>query len=207
MNAPKSIRTFLLLCSVLAVSRPFDVSAQSSSDASKASAPQTRALRDGQHDFDFELGSWKIHLKRLVHPLTGSTTWVEFDGTSVTRKVWDGRSQLEEFETDSATGGHIEGLTLRLYNPESHQWSLYWATSKTGTLAVPTIGEFKNGHGEFYDHEPINGRMVLVRFIWSKTGTDRPHFEQSFSEDGGKTWEVNWITDETRVNDGADKSR
>jgi hypothetical protein len=198
---------FLLLCSVLIVSRPFGASAQSSSDASKPNAQQGAALRDGQHDFDFELGSWKIHLKRLVHPLTGSTTWVEFDGTSVTRKVWDGRSQIEEFETDSATGGHIEGLTLRLYNPESHQWSLYWATSKTGTLAVPTIGEFKNGHGEFYDHEPINGRMVFVRFIWSKTDTDTPHFEQSFSEDGGKTWEVNWITDQTRVNDGGDKAR
>src|SRR5690349_13199993 len=76
---------------------------------------QPVAAPDGQHDFDFELGSWKIHLKRLMNPLTGSTTWVEFDGTSVTRKVWDGRAQLEEFETDGA-GGHIEGLTLRLYN-------------------------------------------------------------------------------------------
>jgi hypothetical protein len=164
------------------------------------------ALRDGSHDFDFEIGSWKIHLKKLMHPLTGSTTWVEFDGTSVTRKIWDGRSQLEEFETDNATSGHIEGLTLRLYNPVAHQWNLNWATSKTGTMAVPTIGEFKNGRGEFYDYEPINDRMVLVRFLWTNTTTDAPHFEQSFSEDGGKTWEVNWITDETRVKDEADKS-
>ena len=87
------------------------------------------AERDGQHDFDFEIGTWKIHLKRLLHPLTGSTSWVEFDGTSVVRKVWDGRAQIEEFEIDGPTG-HIEGLTLRLYNPESHQWSLYWANSK-----------------------------------------------------------------------------
>jgi hypothetical protein len=165
------------------------------------------ALRDGSHDFDFEIGSWKIHLKKLMHPLTGSTTWVEFDGTSVTRKIWDGRSQIEEFETDNPTSGHIEGLTLRLYNPVAHQWNLNWATSKTGTMAVPTIGEFKNGRGEFYDYEPINDRMVLVRFLWTNTTTDTPHFEQSFSEDGGKTWEVNWITDETRVKDEADKSR
>jgi hypothetical protein len=164
------------------------------------------ALRDGSHDFDFEIGSWKIHLKKLMHPLTGSTTWVEFDGTSVTRKIWDGRAQLEEFETDNATSGHIEGLTLRLYNPVAHQWNLNWATSKTGTMAVPTIGEFKNGRGEFYDYEPINDRMVLVRFLWTNTTTDTPHFEQSFSEDGGKTWEVNWITDETRVKDETDKS-
>src|ERR1700735_3104197 len=84
--------------------------------ASTASAQTAPALREGQHDFDFELGSFKIHLKRLLHPLTGSTSWVEFDGTSVTRKVWDGRSNIEEFEVQSPTG-HIEGLTLRLYNP------------------------------------------------------------------------------------------
>ena len=165
-------------------------------------APQQAAVqRDGQHDFDFELGSWKIHLKRLQHPLTGSNTWVEFDGTSVTRKVWDGRAQLEQFETDGASG-HIEGLTLRLYNPESRQWSLYWATSKSGALALPaTVGEFKDGRGEFYDQEPFNGRMIFVRYLWSNITPNSAHFEQSFSDDGGKTWEVNWITDQTRVSD------
>jgi hypothetical protein len=157
--------------------------------------------RDGQHDFDFEIGSWKIHLKRLVHPLTGSNTWVEFDGTSVTHKVWDGRSQLEEFETDSPAAGHIEGLTLRLYNPESHQWSLYWANSKGGPIFPPQIGEFKNGRGEFYAQDMLNGKSIFVRFIWSDTTTNTPHFEQSFSDDGGKTWEINWITDQTRVSD------
>ena len=159
--------------------------------------------RDGQHDFDFELGSWKIHLKRLLHPLTGSTTWVEFDGTSVTRKVWDGRSQLEEFEVDSPTG-HIEGLTLRTYNPNSHQWSLYWANSKDGTVVPPQIGQFKDGQGEFYAQDTLNGKMIFVRFIWSNTNSNSPHFEQSFSEDGGKTWEVNWITNQTRVDAKAD---
>src|SRR5256885_8178272 len=88
------------------------VAAQTDS-AAPVAASAVAGQRDGQHDFDFELGSWKIHLKRRLHPLTGSNTWVEFDGTSVTRKVWDGRSQIEEFETDGA-GGHIEGLTLRL---------------------------------------------------------------------------------------------
>ena len=155
-------------------------------------------LRDGQHDFDFEIGTWKIHLNRLLHPLTGSTTWVEFDGTTVTRKLWDGRANIEQFETTSSAS-HIEGLTLRLYNPASHQWSIYWATSKDGTLGVPTVGEFKNGQGEFYDREVINGRMILVRFIWSQITPTSAHFEQSFSDDGGKTWEVNWITDQTRV--------
>src|SRR6202030_221325 len=207
MNAPKLIPTFFLCCSLLVVSQPVHVSALSNSNASKANSQQASAVRDGQHDFDFEFGSWKIHLRRLVHPLTSSTTWVEFDGTSVTRKVWDGRAQIEEFETDSAAGGHIEGLTLRLYNPKSHQWSLYWANSKDGTLVVPQIGEFKNGRGEFYAQDTFNGKAIFVRFIWSNTDTNTPHFEQSFSEDGGKTWEVNWITDQTRVNDGSDKAR
>jgi len=169
--------------------------------ASPATAtPQASAQPDGAHDFDFELGTWKIHLKRRLHPLSGSNTWVEFDGTSVTRKVWQGRSQIEQFETDSPSG-HIEGLTLRLYNPGTRQWSLYWANSKDGLLVVPQIGQFNHGPGEFYAQDTFNGRSILVRFIWSNTHTNVPHFEQSFSEDGGKTWEVNWITDQTRISE------
>ena len=170
---------------------------------SLASPGRALDLRDGQHDFDFEIGSFKIHLKRLLHPLTGSTTWVEFDGTSVTRKVWDGRAQLEVFETDSAVAGHIEGLTLRLYNPQSPQWSLYWANSKGGPIYPPQIGEFKDGRGEFYAQDMLDGKSIMVRFIWSNTNTNAPHFEQSYSDDGGKTWEVNWITDQTRVKDAS----
>jgi hypothetical protein len=176
--------------------------AQQNTDAVETSVQLTPAERDEQHGFDFEIGAWKIHLKRLEHRLTGSTTWIEFDGASVTRRVWDGRADLEEFEVDSPTG-HIEGMTLRLYDPQTHQWSLYWATSKSGTLGQPTIGEFKNGRGEFFDTEPSgpNGRATLVRFVWSDITPNSAHFEQSFSDDGGKTWEVNWITDQTRVKD------
>jgi hypothetical protein len=181
--------------------------AQQNTDAVETSVQLTPAERDGQHGFDFEIGAWKIHLKRLEHRLTGSTTWIEFDGTSVTRRVWDGRADLEEFEVDSPTG-HIEGMTLRLYDPQTHQWSLYWATSKSGTLGQPTIGEFKNGRGEFFDTEPSgpNGRAILVRFVWSDITPNSAHFEQSFSDDGGKTWEVNWITDQTRVKDESVKA-
>jgi hypothetical protein len=199
MNALKHIRAYLMVCSLVITLQPVQGVAQQNSGASTTSAKQTPVERDGQHDFDFELGSWKIHLKRLLHPLTGSTTWVEFDGTSVTRKVWDGRADLEEFETDSPAGGHIEGLTLRLYNPQTHQWSLYWANGKNGTIEPPQVGQFKNGRGEFYGQDTLNGKLIFVRFIWSDTNTNSPHFEQSFSDDGGKTWEVNWITDQKRV--------
>jgi hypothetical protein len=201
----KHIGTYLIACSLVVPFQPQGL-AQQSSDTAKTSVQHTP--RDGQHDFDFEIGTWKIHLKRLDGRLVGSTTWVEFDGTSVTRKVWDGRANLEEFETNSPTGGHIEGLTLRLYDPQTHQWSLYWATSKSGAMGAPTIGEFKNGRGEFFDTEPSgpNGRAILVRFVWSDITPNSAHFEQSFSDDGGKTWEVNWITDQTRVKDESVKA-
>jgi hypothetical protein len=210
MNALRYVWAFLM-CGSIFVAQPFPGLAQQNADGSKAriqsssTSPAASAERDGRHDFDFEVGNWKIHLKRLVHPLTGSTTWVEFDGTTVTRKLWDGRAQIEEFET-VGTAGHVEGLTLRLYHPEAHQWYIYWANGKDGILGVPTIGEFKNGVGEFYDQEPINGRMILLRFIWSRITPNSAHFEQSFSDDGGKTWEVNWITDQTRVPEESDKS-
>jgi hypothetical protein len=99
----------------------------------------------------------------------------------------------------------IEGLTLRLYNPQSHQWRLYWANSKIGILDPPQIGEFKNGRGEFFAQDTINGKVVLIRFVWTNMNTSSPHFEQSFSDDGGKTWEVNWITAQTRVSEESGK--
>ena len=156
------------------------------------------AVRDGSHDFDFHIGSWKTHLKRRLRPLTGSNTWVEMDGTTVVRKVWNGRANLVELEVDGPNG-HFQALSLRLYNPQSHQWSLNYANSADGTMSIPTIGEFRNGRGEFYDQETLNGRAILVRFIISKVSDDAIHFEQSFSDDGGKTWEVNWIADDTRA--------
>lgn len=194
----RNIGVCLAACGFVAMLQPMQARAQS--DAAKPPAVQPSPARDGQHDFEFELGSWKIHLKQLQHPLTGSTTWVEFDGTSVTKKIWDGKAQIEQFET-TGPKGHIEGLTLRLYHPDSHQWYLYWANSRDGAMGVPTVGEFKDGRGEFYDQEPINGRMIFVRYVWSNITPNSAHFEQSFSDDGGKTWEANWITDQTRVQD------
>ena len=167
--------------------------------ASPTSAP-AGALRDGQHDFDFEIGSWKTHLKRLLHPLTRSTTWVEYDGTTIVRKVWNGRANLVELEADGPQG-HIEALSLRLYNPESHQWSLNFSSSASGTLGTPSIGEFEEGRGEFFDQETLGARAILVRFVISRITATLAHFEQAFSDDGGKTWEVNWIADDVRIPD------
>jgi hypothetical protein len=188
--------TCSLLSALIFVSYSARLLAQTNSDGP---TQKSSVERDGQHDFDPLIGAWKYHLKKLLHPLTGSTDWVEFDGTGVCYKIWDGRSQLDTIEVDSPAAGHIEGLTLRLYNPQSHQWRLYWANSKIGVMDPPQIGEFKNGRGEFFAQDTINGKVVLIRFVWTNTTTSTPHFEQSFSDDGGKTWEVNWITDQTRV--------
>ena len=162
-----------------------------------AAAAAQPSSRNGEHDFDFEVGHWATHVKRLQHPLTGSQTWVEYDGTTDVRSVLNGKGVLLELTMDGAAG-HFEGLSLRLYNPESHQWSLNFANAASGVIATPTIGEFKDGRGEFYDQETLSGRAILVRFVISGISKNSVHFEQAFSDDGGKTWETNWIADDTR---------
>jgi hypothetical protein len=150
-----------------------------------------------QHDFDFNIGTWKTHIRRLVHPLTGSNDWVDLNGTVRVRKVWNGLAQLEEVEADGSTG-HFEGLTLFLYNPQAHQWGQYFANSAVGVVNQPQIGQFKNGRGELFDQESFNGRTIFVRFVWSDITPNTHHVEQSFSDDGGKTWEPNFVATLTR---------
>jgi hypothetical protein len=189
----------LLMIGLIVADAPMNTLAQASAGA------KADPRADGQHDFDFEIGTWKSHIHRLVHPLTGSSTWADYDGTSVVRKIWDGRANMVELEV-TGLDGHIEGLSLRLYNPVSHQWSLNFVSSTGGALGVPTVGEFNNGRGEFYDQEMINNRMVLVRGIWSDITPTSGRFEQAFSDDGGKTWEVNWIATDTRIKDSGAKT-
>jgi hypothetical protein len=154
----------------------------------------------GQRDFDFNFGTWKTHVSRLLHPLSGSTKWVEYDGTSTVSKVWNGRASIFELEADGPAG-HIEGVGLRLYNPQSQQWSLNWASSRDGTLQQPMIGEFKDGRGEFYDLETLDGRTILSRNGFYDITPNSSRFEQGFSDDGGRTWETNWTMTFTRAKD------
>ena len=156
--------------------------------------------RDGSHDFDFELGKWRIKIRKLEKPLSGEKKWIELSGTSTTLPIWGGKAQVEELELDGAGGAHIQGMTLRTYSVTGHQWYLNWQNVKTaGAFGPPTVGAFENGRGEFYDQEEWNGKMILVRAVWSNITKTSAHFEQSFSTDGGKTWEANWITDQTRI--------
>jgi hypothetical protein len=174
------------------------VAAAATPPGSAPPAVQAPAMRDGQHDFDWELGTWKTHLLRRLRPLTGSTTWAEYEGTTVVRDVMEGRANLVELVAEGPDG-RFEGMSLRLYEPRSHQWSLNFANIASGTLARPAIGSFRNGRGEFYNEDELDGRAILVRFVISDVTADSARFVQSYSADGGRTWEVNWIATDTRV--------
>jgi hypothetical protein len=159
---------------------------------------QAEATQDGQRDFDFEIGTWNTQLKRRLKPLTGSTSWVEYEGTTVVKPLLGGRANTAELLVDGPAG-RIEGVSLRLYNPQMRQWSLNYASVTDGVITPPVIGGFSGGRGTFYADDTLGDRPIRVRFVISDITANSAHFEQAFSADGGKTWEVNWIATDTRV--------
>jgi hypothetical protein len=165
--------------------------------ASSEPAAQPAQVRDGQHDFDFNFGTWRTYIKRILDPLSSSSKSIELNGTVTVRKVWDGRAQLEEIEADGPNG-HWQGMTLFLYNPQAHQWSQSFVNSKSGVLTAPLIGAFKDGRGELFASDTFNNRSILVRGVWSDITPDSHHFEESYSSDGGKTWAPAFIATLTR---------
>ena len=167
-----------------------------------AAAPQSAAPKDeGTHGFDWDIGAWSTHQRRLLHPLTNSHEWVDYHGTDVVRKLWDGADY--GIIQASGPGGKLHIFTIRLYNPQSHQWTINFTYPGLNVMTYPLYGEFKDGHGEFIDQEPYNGKMIFVRFRVSGITANTCRFEQSFSADGGKTWEVNFIVTETRMKETA----
>jgi hypothetical protein len=161
-------------------------------------APAAAEMRDGSRDFDWEIGSWTTDLRYLPEPLTGSDRWVEYRGTSEVRPVLGGRANLVELSVEGAAG-RIEGMSLRLYNPQARQWTLNFASIAGGVLTPPVTGAFdEGGRGVFYGVDTVRGRTVLVRFVISDVTANSARFEQAFSDDGGATWEINWIAVDTR---------
>ena len=155
-------------------------------------------MTDGAHDFDFELGSWTTELSRLASPLSGSTEWLQYVGTSVVRPIWDGAANLVELDV-SGPSGRIQALSLRLYDPDTGEWSIHSASIRGGGISPPGIGRFSDGRAEFLSEESFDGRPILVRFVISDITPDSCRFEQSFSDDGGASWEPNWIAIDTRI--------
>jgi hypothetical protein len=152
-------------------------------------APSTA---DGAHAFDFEFGAWKAHLSRRLRPLTGSTEWVEYDGTSTVTPWWSGKGNVGELLLQGPAG-RIEGMSVRVYNPATRQWGISYASAAGGSVGLPMFGGFKDGRVEFYAQDTLNDRSIFVRFIFSGITEHAFQLEQAFSDDGGKTWEPNWI--------------
>jgi hypothetical protein len=173
-----------LVCAVVALCAP--------SEGQPSPASRAAEDRDGSHDFDFHFGRWITHISILKDPLTGSHVWNQYDGISNVSRIWGGRASVFELEA-SGPAGRIEGVGLRLYNPRSHQWTLNWASSSDGKLENPMTGEFMDGRGLFYDQEIYKGRAIYVRNGFSNITKDSSRFEQAFSNDGGKSWETNWV--------------
>jgi hypothetical protein len=159
---------------------------------------QSATPRDGQRDFDWEIGSWQTHVRVLAKPLSNSAEWIELSGTTVVHRLLDGKSNLAELKVKNAERS-IEGVSLRLYNPATRQWSLHYASSRSGQLEKPVMGSFENGRGEFYAQDSYDGRAVFVRFVITPMSEHSWRFEQAYSVDGGKSWETNWIATDTRM--------
>ena len=166
-----------------------------------AAAPAKPALQhDGGHDFDFLIGDWKAHVLRLPDRLNGSHSWVTYDGEDHHHKLLTSNANLEEFIVDNpGLHLHMHAQTLRLFNPTTQQWSIYPLDLFQGTLDVPpVVGRFNGRRGEFFHQENFKGRVILVRYVWIDVSPKAARMEQSFSDDGGKSWEVNWICELSR---------
>ncbi|WP_394828017.1 hypothetical protein [Pendulispora albinea] len=148
------------------------------------------------HDFDFEVGNWTLANRRLKARGVGSQDWEEFLSYSRGTQYLGGMVSVDEMTLPSKG---FSGLTVRVFNPTTRQWSIYWVNSKVGRLDPPQVGGFNGNRGEFYGEDEDNGRHVKVRYIWIKSGPDTAHWEQAFSYDGGRTWETNWMNELTRT--------
>ena len=147
------------------------------------------------NDFDFLIGTWDVANRWRIDFLDASSPWEEFPAVSQATRHFDGAASIDEI-TFPTKG--FAGITLRLYDPATQQWSLYWASKRTGTLFPPVTGHFTDGVGEFYGDDTHQGTPVKARFIWSGITREAAHWEQAFSTDGGQTWVDNWHMDLTR---------
>jgi hypothetical protein len=194
IKAKNAILPLIIVVATLSTSVTVSLYAQNSDN------PALLPQRDGSHDFDFLIGDWKAHVRRLPDRLNHSDKWDVYDGISNHHKLLDSNANFEQFEVTGADKKlHIKGQTLRLYNPATRQWSIYLVDLDNGTLDTPpVVGGFNGKHGEFFHEENFKGRTILVRYEWFDISPHSAKMQQSFSPDGGKTWEVNWICELSR---------
>jgi hypothetical protein len=150
------------------------------------------ASKNSAHtDFDFYIGKWKIHNRKLKARLKNSTEWDEFEATDETRSLLNGLGNMNEYQAEF-NGVPFAGMTLRLFNPKTKLWNLYWADSNAGVLDIPVVGSFEGNIGKFYTKDVWEGKNIIVLFHWDKANPEVPIWSQAFSTDQGKTWEWNW---------------
>lgn len=150
-------------------------------------------------DFDFEFGEWRVRHRRLKQRLVGCQDWEEFDGTSSTRPVLEGNGNIEDNLIHFPDGSY-RAIAIRAFDPAKGAWAIWWLSSlNPHHLDVPVIGRFTDGVGTFLAEDTLNGQPILVRFLWSGTQSDQPRWEQAMSNDGGATWETNWVMDFSRA--------
>ncbi|MBC6458900.1 hypothetical protein [Actinomadura sp. HBU206391] len=147
------------------------------------------------NDFDFLTGDWDVANRWRTDFLDETSEWEEFPAVSMASRHFEGAANFDEIEFP--TKG-FAGLTVRLYDPVREEWSLYWASRRTGTLRPPVVGRFTGDRGEFYGDDTHAGKEVRARFVWSDITAESARWEQAFSVDGEKTWVTNWIMEFTR---------
>lgn len=173
--------------------------ASASADTSTATSTSPAGVEDGQRDFDWEIGAWHTEVRVLADPLSETKDeWLRFEGTSVVRPLLDRRANVVELKV-AGQNGRIEGLNMRLYEPQAERWSLTFVNIRNGLLTPSVYGGFHDGVGEFYGDDQLGGRPIKVRFLIFRQGPDRAKFEQAYSQDGGVTWETNWIAVDRRI--------
>ncbi|HJV70959.1 DUF1579 domain-containing protein [Ideonella sp.] len=151
------------------------------------------------HDFDFIFGHWRVHHRRLRERLAGCTEWEVFDGVSIAQPLLGGQGTLDDNIINLPQGSY-RAATMRAFDPATRQWSIWWLDGRyPRQVDVPMVGRFEGGEGVFYADETLRGMAIKVRFLWLRTATPSPRWEQAFSPDGGKTWETNWEMDFERL--------
>ena len=145
-----------------------------------------------RHDFDYLVGNWNLSNRKLKTRLAGSTEWISFESRVEMHQILGGLGNIDKY-TDLSTGKPYEGVALRLFNPETRLWSIYWADSNSGSLDPPVVGSFENKVGHFFARDTYKGRNIIVVFRWDVRDPQFPIWSQAFSTDEGKTWEWNSI--------------
>jgi len=201
-----AVRIAVVVMAAAGVASCADASLQPGPDHDRARTI-AQAPAGTPHDFDFEHGRWRTSLRRLLQPLSGSRQWADYTGTTTVHPLLGGRANLVELEVAGPLG-RIDGVSLRLFDTQRQRWTLNYTSVTSGTLELPMSGGFNGGrHGVFYSEDTFKGKPIMVRFVIEVLDADHCRFEQAFSDDGGATWEVNWIASDTRLVNAASAER